>query len=183
MTLQRKELEVLDRKQCLELLQSVRVGRLVFTEDALPAVQPVNFRLWQGDVVIRVAGGAKLAAASRNLVVGFQADELDPDLRRGWSVTVVGHAQRITDVDQLVGLSGVFLQPWVDGRRDHFIRIRTEKVTGRRLRARGLAEGGGEQDHGVGESGEPMSLRRNRDEMAVIERPSVITGVQPYPAG
>jgi nitroimidazol reductase NimA-like FMN-containing flavoprotein (pyridoxamine 5'-phosphate oxidase superfamily) len=131
---QRQELEVLDRERCLELLATVRVGRLVFTEDALPAVQPVNYRLWRDDVVIRVAGGAKLSAAERNIVVAFEADELDPDLRTGWSVTVVGHAQRITDVSELVELSGTFLQPWVDGRRDHFVRIRTEKVTGRRLR-------------------------------------------------
>jgi hypothetical protein len=131
---QRQELEVLGRQQCLALLETVQVGRLVFTEDALPAVQPVNFRLCGDDVVIRVAGGAKLAAAERNFVVAFQADLLDPDLRTGWSVTVVGHAQRITDVDKLVEVSGTFLQPWVDGRRDHFVRIRTERVTGRRLR-------------------------------------------------
>lgn len=131
----RQELEVLERFQCLELLQTVRMGRLVFTEEALPAVHPVNFRIWRGDVVIRVAGGWKLTAATRNLVVAFQADELDPDLRRGWTVTVVGHARRITDVDELVELSGTFLQPWVEGQRDHFVRIRTEKVTGRRLRA------------------------------------------------
>ena len=108
---QRQELEVLDREQCVELLQTVRVGRLVFTEDALPAVQPVNFRMWRDNVVIRVAGGAKLAAAARNFVVAFEADELDPDLRTGWSVTVVGHAQRITDVDELVEVSGIFLRP------------------------------------------------------------------------
>ena len=130
-----QELEVLNRRQCLDLLQGVRVGRLVFTEDGLPTVQPVNFRLWRNDLAIRVAGGAKLAAAAHNVVVAFEADELDPDLRTGWSVTVVGHAQPITDVDELVELSGTFLQPWVDGRRDHFVRIRTEKVTGRRLRA------------------------------------------------
>lgn len=129
----RQQLEVLDREQCLDLLDTVRVGRLVFTEDALPAVQPVNFRLHRGDVVIRVAGGAKLTAATGNAVVAFEADELDPDLRAGWSVTVVGHADLITDVTELVELSGTFLQPWVDGRRDHFVRIRTEKVTGRRL--------------------------------------------------
>lgn len=131
----RQELEILEREECLDLLQTVRVGRLVFTEHALPAVQPVNFRVWQDDIVIRVASGAKLDAAVDNLVVAFQADELDPDLRAGWSVTVVGHAQLITDVGDLVELSGVFLQPWVDGRRDYFVRIRTEKVTGRRLRA------------------------------------------------
>ena len=131
--LDRQQLEVLDHEECLKLLGSVRVGRLVFTENALPAVHPVNFRLHYGDVAIRVAGGAKLEAAARNYVVAFQADDLEPDLRLGWTVTVVGHAERITDNDELDELSGTFLQPWVDGRRDHFVRIRSEKVTGRRL--------------------------------------------------
>ncbi|KWX23147.1 pyridoxamine 5'-phosphate oxidase family protein [Mycolicibacterium wolinskyi] len=139
-----QELDVLTRRQCLDLLQRVRVGRLVFTEDALPAVQPVNFRLTHDDVVIRVAGGAKLTAATENHVVAFQADELDPDLRTGWSVTVVGHAQPITDVDELVEVAGTFVQPWVDGRRDHFIRIRAEKVTGRQIREQSVPHYQGE---------------------------------------
>ena len=42
-----QQLDVLNRRQCLDLLQGVRVGRLVFTEDDLPAVHPVNFRLWR----------------------------------------------------------------------------------------------------------------------------------------
>ncbi|GGS28478.1 pyridoxamine 5'-phosphate oxidase family protein [Actinokineospora fastidiosa] len=130
-----QRLEVLDRERCLRLLETVRVGRLVFTEDALPAVQPVNFRMHGDRVVIRVAGGGKLAAATGHAVVAFQADELDPDLRSGWSVTVVGHAELITDVDELLLLSGTWLRPWVDGRRDHFVRISAEKVTGRRLHA------------------------------------------------
>src|SRR5690348_18280099 len=133
-----QELDILNRRQCLDLLQGVRVGRLVFTEEALPAVQPVNFRLWRDDVVIRVAGGGKLAAAAANQVVAFEADELDPDLRSGWSVTVVGHAQEITGVDELVEVAGTFVQPWVDGKRDHFVRIKSEKMTGRRFRERGV---------------------------------------------
>ena len=128
------ELGVLTRRQCLDLLEGVRVGRLVFTEDALPAVQPVNFRVWHDDVVIRVAGGPKLIAATDRQVVAFEADELDPDLRTGWSVTIVGHAEHITDVDEQVQVAGTFVQPWAEGRRDHFVRIRSEKVTGRELR-------------------------------------------------
>ena len=135
-----QELDVLNRRQCLDLLQGVRVGRLVFTEDALPAIQPVNFRMWRDDVVIRVAGGAKLAAACENSVVAFEADELDADLRSGWSVTVVGHAQPISAVDDLVEVAGTFLRPWVKGPRDHFIRIRTEKINGRRFREPGLPQ-------------------------------------------
>lgn len=133
-----QELDVLSRRQCLDLLQRVRVGRLVFTEDALPAVQPVNFRLSHDDVIIRVAGGGKLSAAAKNQVVAFEADELDPDLRTGWSVTVVGHAEPINDIDELVEVAGTFVQPWVDGKRDHFVRIRTERITGRQIRERGV---------------------------------------------
>ncbi|OBB76747.1 pyridoxamine 5'-phosphate oxidase family protein [Mycolicibacterium monacense] len=133
-----QQLDVLNRRQCLDLLEGVRVGRLVFTEDGLPAVHPVNFRMKRDDVIIRVAGGAKLAAANKNMVVAFEADELDPDLRTGWSVTIVGTAHPISDVDELVEVSGTFLEPWVEGRRDHFIRIEAQKMTGRRFREHGL---------------------------------------------
>lgn len=129
--------EVLDREQCLDLLETVRVGRLAFTEGALPTVQPVNFRVHDGQVVIRVAGGTKLAAAVANAVVAFQADTLDPDLRAGWSVTVVGHASLVSEVAELVAMAGIWLRPWAPGRRDHFVRIQTERVTGRRLRPAG----------------------------------------------
>jgi nitroimidazol reductase NimA-like FMN-containing flavoprotein (pyridoxamine 5'-phosphate oxidase superfamily) len=132
------ELDVLTRRQCLDLLQGPRVGRLVFTEGALPAVQPVNYRMWRDDVVIRVAGGGKLAAAVNHQVVAFEADELDAELRTGWSVTVVGHAQPITDVDELVAVAGTFVEPWAGGRREHFVRIATEKVTGRQFRSRAV---------------------------------------------
>lgn len=142
---QRAHLDTLNRRQCLDLLQQVRVGRLVFTEDGLPAVQPVNFRLWRDDIVIRVAGGAKLAAAAGNDVVAFEADELDPHGRTGWSVTVVGHASKISDIDELVDVAGTFVQPWVDGRRDHFVRILSEKMTGRRFREPGAPHYGDQQ--------------------------------------
>jgi nitroimidazol reductase NimA-like FMN-containing flavoprotein (pyridoxamine 5'-phosphate oxidase superfamily) len=129
----RAELEALNRPQCLRLLQTVHLGRLVFTEGALPAVQPVNFRMHHNHVVIRIAGGGKLAAATDHSIVAFQADQLDPDLHAGWTVTVVGHAELINDIHELVDISGDWLQPWVTGNRGNFVRIRTEQVTGRRL--------------------------------------------------
>jgi nitroimidazol reductase NimA-like FMN-containing flavoprotein (pyridoxamine 5'-phosphate oxidase superfamily) len=128
-----QDVELLDREECLELVRTVPMGRLVFTEHALPAVQPVDFRWWRGDVVIRIADPAMLAAASDNRVVAFETDELDAELHRGWSVTVVGRAQLITEVPDLIELSGIFSRPWIGGRRDYFVKIRTEKVTGRRL--------------------------------------------------
>lgn len=128
-----QDLEVLEREHCLELLRTVSMGRLVFTEHALPAVQPVDFRWWRGDVVIRITDPAMLAAASANRVVAFETDELDAEMYSGWSVTVVGRAQVITAVPDLVELSGIFSRPSTGGRRDYFVRIRPEKVTGCRL--------------------------------------------------
>ncbi|MEV0831043.1 pyridoxamine 5'-phosphate oxidase family protein [Nonomuraea rubra] len=64
-----------------------------FTDRALPAVQPVAFHLDGERIVIRTGIGSKLAAATRNAVVAFEADEFDPEERTGWSVTVIGHAR------------------------------------------------------------------------------------------
>jgi len=128
-----QDLDVLGRERSLELLQRVTVGRLIFTEHALPAVRPADFRWWRGDVVIRIADRAILAAASGNRVVAFEADELNADSHCGWSVTIVGHAQLITEVPDLIELSGLFSRPQAGARRDYFVRIQTEKVTGRRL--------------------------------------------------
>ncbi|MFC3961555.1 pyridoxamine 5'-phosphate oxidase family protein [Nocardia jiangsuensis] len=138
-----KHLDVLDSAQCLELLRTVRVGRLVFLEDSAPTVHPVNFRLHEDRVIIRVADGTKLRAALANEVVAFQADELDPDLRSGWSVTVVGHARLIRDIDELVAVAGTFVQPWAEGQRNHFIRVRGDRITGRRLLDTAPARPGG----------------------------------------
>ncbi len=125
--------ERLDREHCLARLRTVSVGRLIFTEHALPAVQPVDFRWWRGDVVIRIVDPVLLAAASGNRVVAFETDELDTKVHSGWSVTVVGHAEVITAVPDLVELSQIFSRLSAGGRGDYFVRIRTEKVTGRQL--------------------------------------------------
>lgn len=51
------ELAAVDRVECLRLLRTVSVGRIVFTEHALPAIQPVNFTVEGGEVFIRTSGG------------------------------------------------------------------------------------------------------------------------------
>ena len=129
----RQKREIQDRESCLALLRTVRVGRLVFTEHARPAVEPVSFRLHRGQVVVRVAGAARLVTSVSDAFVVFEADEFDPDLQYGWSVTVVGYANLVADAAEIAELSETWLVPRSDGRHDRFIRVRTEKVTGRRL--------------------------------------------------
>lgn len=128
-----QELNPLQREQSIELMQTASVGRLIFTEQALPAVQLVDFRWWRGDVVIRITDAALLSAVSRNHVVAFEADELGADLDHGWSVTVVGHCRVITEVPDLMALAAMFPRPSTGGRHDYFVRVRAEKVSGRRF--------------------------------------------------
>jgi len=67
----------LARNQCLTLMASVCVGRVIYTRRALPAVELVSFALDQGDIVVGTDRGGKLAAAARGAVVAFEADRLD----------------------------------------------------------------------------------------------------------
>ncbi|MEU7863974.1 pyridoxamine 5'-phosphate oxidase family protein [Nonomuraea sp. NPDC049141] len=124
-------LQVLSHEECMRLLPSCPIGRIVFTDRALPAVQPVNFCLDGEDIVIRTAAGSKLAAATRNAVVAFEVDDFDSGERTGWSVTVVGYA-RVADDSQVARLERLPLTPWAhDG--DHFIVVTTVEATGRRI--------------------------------------------------
>jgi uncharacterized protein len=128
-------LERLSRDQCLRLMGSVPVGRIVYTRRALPAVELVNFALHAGDIVIRTDAGGKLAAATRGAVVAFEADSVDVAGRTGWSVTVVGQAREVTDAAEIARLQQIPLTPWAPGHRDHYIRVTPTIVNGRRLGA------------------------------------------------
>jgi hypothetical protein len=127
-------LEVLDPRECLERLASVDVGRLAWARtDGRVEVRPVNFVLDRGDVVIRCGAGSMLDAVRGGQAVTFEADELEPALRAGWSVLIVGTAREIspgTNGDRWVAPAA----PWAGGPRPHVVRVHGEEVTGRRLR-------------------------------------------------
>jgi hypothetical protein len=130
-------LEQLSRDDCLRLMASVSVGRIIYTRRALPAVELVNFALDHGDIVIRTDSGGKLAAATQHSVVAFEADRLDADERAGWSVTAIGQSREVTDPAEIGRLQEIGLTSWAPGLREHFIRISPEILNGRRLRVSG----------------------------------------------
>ena len=131
------ELKEIDRPGCLELLASGQIGRVVYTEAAMPAAHPVNYLLDGEEVVFRTGAGAKLAAASRGVVVGFQADEIDVERRSGWSVLAVGEAYEILDPARLSELADRLPTPWASDRTGHCISIPLQRLTGRWLRPAG----------------------------------------------
>jgi uncharacterized protein len=134
-------LEQLSRDECMRLMGSVPVGRIVYTRQALPAVELVNFALIEGDIVIRTSAEGKLAAATRGAVVAFEADSVDVGGHAGWSVTVVGQARAVTDGEETRCLERVALTSWVPGQGGHFIRIAPAIVNGRRVCSRRLTGG------------------------------------------
>ncbi|MFC5814778.1 pyridoxamine 5'-phosphate oxidase family protein [Nonomuraea harbinensis] len=133
MQLDSSGLQVLSREECLRLMSSPPIGRIVFTDRALPAVQPVAFLLDGERIVIRTGIGSKLAAATRQSVVAFEVDEFDPELRTGWSVTAVGHARAVTDPGEMSRLASLPLTPWAPGSKDHYIVVEAEQISGRRI--------------------------------------------------
>jgi len=129
------ELVELTRSECLSLLADGVVGRVVFTDNALPTVQPVNYLLDGEEIVFRTANGSKLAAAPRNAVVAFQLDEFDTNARSGWSVLGVGEAYEVVDPARLTELADLQTDPWVRGHDVHTLSIPLTIITGRRLTA------------------------------------------------
>ncbi|MEU3274969.1 pyridoxamine 5'-phosphate oxidase family protein [Saccharomonospora sp. NPDC006951] len=82
--------EVLDRGQCVALLATAQVGRIVFTHRGLPAVRPVRFVV-AGDALGCLASDEDaFLSSARGNVVAFEADAVAPDLSSGWYVTVLG---------------------------------------------------------------------------------------------
>jgi uncharacterized protein len=74
--------------------------------------------------------------------VAFEADSVDVAAHAGWSVTIVGCSQAITDGEEIRRLDQAGLDPWAPGKRDHFIRISPTFVNGRRVAARRLTGDG-----------------------------------------
>ena len=109
-------------------------------QDAPKRVRTLEERLLEtkGQLAQAVSQNEKLSATLRNGVVAFETDEIDPATSTGWSVTVVGRIQEITDLLEIERLDAA-LTPWAPGERDHFLKIIPEVVTGRRLTARGRA--------------------------------------------
>ena len=106
---------------------------MVVNVDSVPAAFPVNFALLDDDIVFRTGSGTKLSAALEGAMVGFQVDRIDPVFESGWSVLIQGRSAVMTEEDELLQARRLHLRTWAPGERPHFVRIRSEAVSGRRF--------------------------------------------------
>ena len=123
-------LDVLDRDECLALLATTGLGRLVYTSQAMPAVQPVRFVLHGDAVLCRLPARGALFAGVFDSVVAFTADQFGPCLTSGWFVTVIGRASYVRDEDLPADVSPPW---WVPTSQERTIRVPIESISGRRI--------------------------------------------------
>lgn len=109
---------------CWHLLDEARVGRIAFTDRAMPGIAAVACRLGGDDeLLLAVPAGSRAAEAVHHAVVAFGVD----DLAAGWGVSVVGETRLLDettprppglDVDGtvLVALSVELLEGWTTHR-------------------------------------------------------------------
>jgi nitroimidazol reductase NimA-like FMN-containing flavoprotein (pyridoxamine 5'-phosphate oxidase superfamily) len=118
-----------------QLLQSVSLGRIVFTRHAMPAIRPVNHLVDDKMIVIRSHLGSAIitrASADDGTVVAYEADEIDPVRHTGWSVIATGMAKLIRESAAITRYQQL-LEPWAAGQMDYVISIKPQIITCVRL--------------------------------------------------
>ncbi|WP_051499952.1 pyridoxamine 5'-phosphate oxidase family protein [Nocardia sp. BMG51109] len=125
----------MDSDEAMRLLATSTFGRVVYTQDALPAIRAVNHLVDDGTVVVRTRLSSRLTSVVRedpDVVVAYEVDEIDPALHVGWSVVVTGLARTVTDPGRVAHYEQL-LPPWVDKTMDTVLRIEPTLVRGLRL--------------------------------------------------
>ena len=121
-----------------QLLASVSLGRIVFTQHAMPAIRPVNHLVDDRVIIIRSHLGAAIVARAAaaddggGVVVCYEADDIDPVRHTGWSVIATGMARLVRD-PAVIARYEQMLEPWAAGQMDYVIAIRPQVITGLRL--------------------------------------------------
>jgi len=126
------QLQTLTQWECLELLRRHSVGRVAFTERAMPAIRPVNYAVVGSQIVLRTRGDG-LAERLDWQVVAFEVDEVDAARQCGWSVVVTGTARVPRDLGELVRLDSVPVVAWAGPDHATAVVITPGQITGRRL--------------------------------------------------
>ena len=129
-------LEALSREECILRLQAHGIGRVSVVRAGRPAIYPVNYIVDGESVVFRTGRGSDLYKATFEAPAALEIDGTDAIYHEGWSVLVVGRASHVHDPLEIVRLSAARLTAWAGARRDCFVKIALEEVTGRHIHHR-----------------------------------------------
>lgn len=80
------------QEECWRLLATAHIGRVALSMKALPRILPVQYYLNDGLIFACLGSYRVPERSAHGAVLAFSADDIDPMLRRGWSVQAVGPA-------------------------------------------------------------------------------------------
>ena len=124
----------LSEQECWVRLGETGIARIAVCTASEPMIVPVNYLVDAGTLVVRTAPYTQLAAHLGE-TVALEVDDFDPEMRRGWSVLMVGPVAAVDDPDELTAMRSQHrLQTWAPGSRNLFIRLTPVRVSGRDLR-------------------------------------------------
>ncbi|WP_459276408.1 pyridoxamine 5'-phosphate oxidase family protein [Arthrobacter sp. TMS1-12-1] len=112
------------------MLRNAPFGRLALCIQGVPAIFPVNFVVEHGTIVFRTSEGTK-SRFSEEAAVAFETDGFLDGGALVWSVIVSGHAATISQTSELLDTVHLPLHPWEMGRKDRFMRLVPETISGR----------------------------------------------------
>ncbi|AVH60430.1 MULTISPECIES: pyridoxamine 5'-phosphate oxidase family protein [Streptomyces] len=114
--------------EALWLLEGSSLGRLVYVQRDLTVVRPAR-HVWEyGRLVVRTPAPAAAVPATAT----YHVDEIRAVPGTGWTVTVSGPAEVITDPDEAAHYRRT-LTGWTHGPHDTLLRLHPKTVAGFRL--------------------------------------------------
>lgn len=118
--------------EALWLLEGSTLGRVVYVRRGAAVVRPGRHGWETGRAVVRTPA----PAAAMPAVASYHVDEVAPAAGAGWSVTVTGPLDAVTDPDEAAHYRRP-LTGWTRGPHDTLLRPHPHTVAGFRL-ARGV---------------------------------------------
>jgi hypothetical protein len=134
-----RALEPLTEAECMQLLASGGVGRLVYNSRYGPTALPTVYKIDGESIVLGTWDPAlfdedlRTGIAHAEYQVAVEADQIDLEAREGWIVLVRGAAHHLDTEAERAPLIGVGLEPWIEGVPAHFIRVTPTSTWGNRI--------------------------------------------------
>jgi nitroimidazol reductase NimA-like FMN-containing flavoprotein (pyridoxamine 5'-phosphate oxidase superfamily) len=136
----RRVVERLDEPECMELLSTAKIGRLVYNSRYGLVAVPSEYKIHEGSIVFRTyrtiftEEDLRTGIAYADYKVAVEVDQTDPEAREGWVVLVQGAAHHIDTEAERAAIADLGLESWVEGEPEHFIRVNPRQIGGQRIR-------------------------------------------------
>jgi len=127
----------LSQEECWSLLEQNVVGRVGFDIGHGNRIYPVNYALEGRSILVRTDPDSELGRCVElfgdGTVLAFEADHIDNERHRGWSVLVQGSGGRVSAAEEESLRAQGSPHPWAGGAKPLLLRIVPVQVTGRRV--------------------------------------------------